>query len=175
MSEILGKERETLENIFENDLSILSAEQIQLLISEANKVLEARKIAEKDEIKLQILKLVNDYQIPFDELSELLQSSNSIYTSNGRSKKVYIDHRNQNNKPWAGVGRRPEWIRIALENGEDIEYYAVETSDDSKHQSLWFFNPNRPTQRWNGVGCKPIWFKELEAKNYDMDNYRISI
>lgn len=163
------------ERFLEIDFNSLTSEQVQQLLIQANKIIEIRRENERENAKMQILKLVNDFQIPFDELSNLLQSSDAIYTTHGRLKKIYVDHNNKNNKPWVGLGRRPEWIRIAIENGEDIEKYAVETSDDSKHTSTWFFNPNRPTQRWNGIGCKPIWFKELEDQNIDMDNYRISL
>lgn len=149
----------------------LSMPQILQVIQDAKDVLESRKEVDRNEAKLHILKLVNQYQIPFDELTDLLQSSDAIYGTHGRVKKIYVDNRNKRNKPWTGVGRPPNWIRVALEKGIDIEKFAIETSDDSQHTSTWFFNPARPTQRWNGVGCKPIWFKELEAQDTDMSQY----
>lgn len=157
----------------ENDLSATNLSTLQILqvIQDAKDVLESRKKVDRDEAKLHILKLVNQYQIPFDELTDLLQSSDAIYGNHGRVKKIYVDHRNKRNKPWSGVGRPPNWIRVALEKGVDIEIFAIETSDDSQHTSTWFFNPSRPTQRWNGIGCKPIWFKELEAQNLDTNQY----
>ncbi|MDD2944358.1 MAG: H-NS histone family protein [Acinetobacter sp.] len=155
----------------QSSLENLSMPQILQVLQDANAVLESRKEVDRNEAKLQILKLVNHYQIPFDELTDLLKSSDAIYGTHGRVKKIYLDNKNKQNKPWGGVGRPPNWIRKALADGIDIEQYAIETTDDSQHTSTWFFNPARPTQRWNGIGCKPIWFKELEAQNVDMNQY----
>lgn len=140
-------------------------------IQDANDVLESRKKLDANEAELQIVKLVNQHQIPFDRLTDLLKSSNAIYGNHGRVKKIYVDNKNKRNKPWSGVGRPPNWIRAAIDKGIDIEQYAIETTDEAQHTSTWFFNPARPTQRWNGIGAKPIWYKELEAQNVDMNQY----
>lgn len=153
-------------------LSDLSWLELQQALHAAQEELASRKEVDRTDALMQILNLVNKFQIPFDELTEFLQSSNAIYTEHGRLKKIYINNKNKNDKPWIGVGRRPKWIRDAIARGEDIEQYAVETSDDSQHTTTWFYNPERPTQRWNGVGCKPVWFKELEAQNIDMGQYK---
>lgn len=153
------------------ELANLSMPQILQALSDANSVLESRKETDRNDAKMHILKLINQYQIPFDELTDLLKSSDAIYGTHGRVKKIYVDEKNKRNKPWSGVGRPPNWIRKAIAAGVDIEKYAIETTDDSQHTSTWYFNPARPTQRWNGVGCKPIWYKELEADGVDMNQY----
>lgn len=153
------------------ELANLSMPQILQALSDANSVLESRKETDRNDAKMHILKLINQYQIPFDELTDLLKSSDAIYGTHGRVKKIYVDEKNKRNKPWSGVGRPPNWIRKAIATGVDIEKYAIETTDDSQHTSTWYFNPARPTQRWNGVGCKPIWYKELEADGVDMNQY----
>lgn len=153
------------------EIANLSMPQILQALSDANSVLESRKETDRNDAKMHILKLINQYQIPFDELTDLLKSSDAIYGTHGRVKKIYVDEKNKRNKPWSGVGRPPNWIRKAVAAGIDIEKYAIETTDDSQHTSTWYFNPARPTQRWNGVGCKPIWYKELEADGVDMNQY----
>lgn len=151
----------------------LEADQIQRLIVIANDVLDDRKNEDRENAQLEILRLVNSHKIPFDALTELLITSDAIYTDKGRSKKVYIDRKNPHNKPWNCVGRPPVWITEALEKGIDIEKeYAVETAEDKDHISAWFFNPKRPSSRWNGIGNKPRWYKDLEAQGEDMNKYR---
>ena len=151
----------------------LEADQIQRLIVIANDVLDGRKNEDRENAQLEILRLVNSHKIPFDALTELLTTSDAIYTDKGRSKKVYIDRENPHNKPWNCGGRPPVWITEALEKGIDIEKeYAVVTAEDKDHISAWFFNPKRPSSRWNGIGNKPRWYKELEAQGEDMNKYR---
>lgn len=170
---MVNRNKQTKSNELSQAASIANLDMPDILqaIQDANDVLESRKKIDANEAELQILKLVNQYQIPFDRLTDLLKSSNAIYGNHGRVKKIYVDNKNKRNKPWSGVGRPPNWIRAAIDKGIDIEQFAIETSDETQHTSTWFFNPARPTQRWNGIGAKPIWYKELEAQNIDMNQY----
>lgn len=169
----VNRNKQTKSNELSQVASIANLDMPNILqaIQDANDVLESRKKIDANEAELQIVKLVNQYQIPFDRLTDLLKSSNAIYGNHGRVKKIYVDNKNKRNKPWSGVGRPPNWIRAAIDKGIDIEQFAIETSDETQHTSTWFFNPARPTQRWNGIGAKPIWYKELEAQNIDMNQY----
>lgn len=158
-------------NTIAESVSALPANVIDQMLAYAANELEKRKEAEKDEAILKILEMVKRHNIPFDELHHLLETSDAIYGShsnNGKTRKLYTDPDNNMNT-WTGVGRRPDWIRLKIDQGHNIEDFAAQVSDEDNQRKLYFFNPKKPTQRWNGLGRKPYWYKELEASGFDID------
>lgn len=156
-------------------VSQLPSEVIDKMLAHAAIELEKRKLVEKDEAIRKILDIVRKHNIPYDEITGVLESSGAIYAShsdNGKYRKLYIDPQNNKNI-WIGVGRRPAWIREQVELGVDIETFAVQvSSSDDNARKMYFVNPKKPTQRWNGLGRKPFWFKDLEASGEDLDQYK---
>ncbi len=165
--------RKDLDNIAAT-VSQLPSDVIDKMLAHAANELEKRKLVEKDEAILKILEIVKTYNIPFDEITHVLESSDAIYgnhSDNGKYRKLYVDPTNNKNI-WTGVGRRPEWIRQQVEQGVDIETFAVQVSSEDNVRKMYFFNPKKPTQRWNGLGRKPFWFKDLEASGEDLEQYK---
>ena len=163
----------SLENIAAS-VSQLPSDVIDKMLAHAANELEKRKSVEKDEAILKILQIVKKHNIPFDEITSVLEGSGAIFgnhSENGKHRKLYIDHKNSKNV-WTGVGRRPDWIREQVEAGVDIEVFAVQVTDEDNTRKMYFFNPKKPTQRWNGLGRKPFWFKDLEASGEDLEQYK---
>lgn len=155
-------------------VSQLPSDMIDKMLAHAANELEKRKMVQKDEAILKILEIVKTHNIPFDEITNILESSGAIYSNhseNGKHRKLYIDPKNSKNV-WSGVGRRPDWIREQVEAGVDIETFAVQVNDEDNTRKMYFFNPKKPTQRWNGLGRKPFWFKDLEASGEDLEQYK---
>ena len=162
-----------LENIAAT-VSQLPSELIDKMLAHAASELEKRKSVEKDEAILKILEIVKKYNIPFDEITHILESSGAIFgnhSENGKYRKLYVDPTNNKNV-WSGVGRRPDWIRDQVALGVDIEEFAVAVTGEDNVRKMYFFNPQKPTQRWNGLGRKPFWFKALEASGEDLEQYK---
>ncbi|EOZ8645580.1 H-NS family nucleoid-associated regulatory protein [Acinetobacter baumannii] len=169
-------QKNSLEGIVAN-VSQLPTSVIDQMLAHAAKELEKRKLIEKDEALLKILEIVKRYNIPFDEITHILESADAVFGShseNGKYRKLYIDP-NNNMNTWTGVGRRPDWIREKVEKGENIEKFAVQVNDADNQRKLYFFNPKKPTQRWNGLGRKPFWFKALEETGEDLEKYKTYI
>lgn len=165
--------KSSLDNIAAT-VSQLPSDVIDKMLAHAANELEKRKMLEKDEAILKILEIVKKHNIPFDEITNILESSGAIYgnhSENGKHRKLYIDPKNNKNV-WSGVGRRPDWIREQVEAGVDIESFAVQVSDEDNTRKMYFFNPKKPTQRWNGLGRKPFWFKDLEASGKDLEEFK---
>ncbi len=163
----------SLENIAAS-VSQLPSDVIDKMLAHAANELEKRKSVEKDEAILKILQIVKKHNIPFDEITSVLEGSGAIFgnhSENGKHRKLYIDPKNSKNV-WTGVGRRPDWIREQVEAGVDIEVFAVQVTDEDNTRKMYFFNPKKPTQRWNGLGRKPFWFKDLEASGEDLEQYK---
>lgn len=155
-------------------VSKLPSNVIDRMLAHAAQELEKRKAAEKDDAILKVIEIVKKFNIPFDEITHVLESSGAIYANhsdNGKSRRIFVDPNNPKNV-WSGVGRRPHWIIEKFGKKGDVSKFAVEVSNDDTQLKAYYFNPKKPSQRWNGHGRKPFWFKDLEAANENLEQYK---
>jgi len=102
------------------DYNTLSVKELGSVIAEAQTAIEAKQEQEKDEVRSEILTLVETRGYSIDEL----------FPTSGKGKKktklppAYRDPSNSSNT-WTGRGRKPKWLTEALEAGAELESLKV--------------------------------------------------
>lgn len=102
------------------DYSSLSITELNATIAEAQTALEAKKESEKEDLRNEVLELVQSRGFSMEEL----------FNIEGKPKKkgkLPLTHKDPNNpsNTWTGRGRKPKWLTEALEAGADIDDYKV--------------------------------------------------
>lgn len=155
-------------------VSQLPSDVIDRMLAHAAQELEKRKTIEKDEAILKLVEIVKKHNIPFDEITSILEETGAIFANhseNGRMRRVFVDPTNPKNV-WTGIGRRPHWIVEKVGKKGDTSQFAVDVASNESQPKAYYCNPKKPAQRWNGLGRKPFWFKELENSGVDLEQYK---
>lgn len=104
--------------------------------------------------------------------------------SSGRSRVKYAD---ADGNTWVGMGKRPQWIRDALDAGRSLDEFVQGAA--AKQSTSTASAPARkaPAQKrkgagkakyrqgdrsWSGFGPQPAWLKEAIAQGKSLDDFR---
>lgn len=100
-------------------------------------------------------------------------------------RALYAD---TNGNTWAGRGKRPQWLREALEAGRSLDEFS--TGKAAKKARVRGAASSKPvaskkrkgagkakygngTQSWSGFGPQPKWLKEAIAGGSSLDDFRL--
>lgn len=105
-------------------LSESSVADLEHLVKEAKKQIEARKEQEINDARIHVRELAASLGITLEEL--LVKPTKPVRVGKA-IKKAEIKYRNPNNEEetWAGRGKKPTWLKEAIDGGATLEDFAV--------------------------------------------------
>jgi DNA-binding protein H-NS len=108
-----------MSNPVEKFIEASSIEQLKTLIKNAEDAIEQKKAGEIQAIREQMVQMANQVDMSPEDI---LAYSTRKKRSSGKPK-----FRNLNNpsQTWTGHGKKPGWMKEALENGADIEAFRI--------------------------------------------------
>lgn len=116
------------------NLDALSVSELEKLIKQAQKKLEKKRMDAVKNAQAEIGKIAKDLGVSVEEL--LQENSNRTKAARKTTRKktktavrkpAKIKYRNpaDSSQTWTGRGKRPIWLRDALENGATLESFEV--------------------------------------------------
>lgn len=108
-----------MSNTVEEIIKSYSIEQLQALINRAEEEIEYKKVGEIEAIRNEWLARANQLGM---QPEEILQYAGRKRKSTGKPK-----YRNPANpeQTWTGHGKKPGWLKQAVENGADQESFRI--------------------------------------------------
>jgi DNA-binding protein H-NS len=108
-----------MSNPIESIIESSSIEQLKALIKSAEDAIELKKAGEIQAIREQMVQMANQVDMTPESI---LAYSTRKKRSSGKAK-----FRNLNSpwQTWTGHGKKPGWMKEALENGADIEAFRI--------------------------------------------------
>ena len=117
------------------NLDDLSVAELEKLIKQAEKKLEKKRLDAVKSAQAEISKIAKDLGVSVDDLlqEKASRQKKAARKNTDRKKKAgdrkpaKVKNRNPNDssQTWTGRGKRPVWLRDALENGAKLEDFAV--------------------------------------------------
>lgn len=110
------------------DVSTFSLEQLQALMEMARKEIDVKEQSRLMEVAAQIQSLASGVG---RSVEEILSMSSDGKRKRGPARtetgEKIVKFRNTENpdETWSGRGKRPRWLQEALQNGADIQSFAV--------------------------------------------------
>jgi len=103
-----------------NDFNKLSESDLENVIANAGKELQARKMLKRKEIIAKIKELAASIDVSVD-ISDVKRKSSRV------GKKVPAKYQNPNNpsEQWSGRGMKPNWLKALLDKGQKIEKFTI--------------------------------------------------
>lgn len=113
-----GKNK-TMSNSIDSFIKSASIEELQALIKQAQDEIEYKKIDEIETVRSEWFAKASQLGM---QPEEILQYSGRKRKSTGKPK-----YRNPNNpeQTWTGHGKKPGWLKQAVENGADQESFRI--------------------------------------------------
>lgn len=102
------------------DYSTLSIAELNATIAEAQTALEAKKESEKEDLRNEVLELVQSRGFSMEELFNIEGKPKK----KGKLPPTHRDPNNPNNT-WTGRGRKPRWLQEALDVGGKMEDFLI--------------------------------------------------
>ncbi|MGB1202528.1 MAG: H-NS family nucleoid-associated regulatory protein, partial [Alloalcanivorax venustensis] len=113
------------------NLDDLSVAELEKLIKQAEKKLEKKRLDAVKSAQAEISKIAKDLGVSVDDLlqEKASRQKKAARKTTARKKKAgvrkpaKVKYRNPNDssQTWTGRGKRPVWLREALENGAKLE------------------------------------------------------
>ena len=117
------------------NLDDLSVAELEKLIKQAEKKLEKKRLDAVKSAQAEISKIAKDLGVSVDDLlqEKASRQKKAARETTARKKKAgvrkpaKVKYRNpaDSSQTWTGRGKRPVWLREALENGAKLEDFAV--------------------------------------------------
>lgn len=115
------------------NLDELSVAQLEKLIKQAESKLEKKRMDAVKQAQSEIEKIAKDLGISVEELLKTQTRKKKASKKKAGKKKAgvrrpaKIKYRNPNDssQTWTGRGKRPIWLREALDNGAQLEDFKV--------------------------------------------------
>ena len=98
------------------NLEQMTREELEQLISDAQKALKTLEDRRKAEARLAAEKAAKDFGFKLEEV--LSHASKGGKSSKGAPQYADPD---DPSRTWTGKGRKPNWVKEALENGKSLE------------------------------------------------------
>jgi len=105
------------------DLSLYSIEELKTLVYKARREITLKERHRLQEVRDRIEQLASGLNMSLEEVMGRKPQSKII----GRTKAGEIRFRNPANpaQTWTGRGKRPRWLRQALEQGASLDDFTV--------------------------------------------------
>ncbi len=105
------------------DFSSYSLEQLKTLVQGAKREIALKEESRVQKIYDQIVELANNAGMSTGDLLNIESNGKG----NGINRSVDVKFRNPRDlsQTWSGRGKRPQWLRQALEQGRKLEEFSV--------------------------------------------------
>ncbi len=102
----------------------MSVKSLEKLIADATEALQARRAAAKEELKIDIIKRLDDNGLTVEDVFGIRKRGAL------KGSKVAVKYRDRANpeNTWTGRGRQPKWLSAALKKGAKLEAFALNGS-----------------------------------------------
>ncbi|ASK35822.1 H-NS histone family protein [Alloalcanivorax mobilis] len=117
------------------NLDALSVDELEKLIKQAQKKLEKKRMDAVKNAQAEIGKIAKDLGVSVEELLQEKTTRKKAARKGARKKPkaagvrkpARVKYRNpvDSSQTWTGRGKRPVWLREALENGASLESFEV--------------------------------------------------
>lgn len=116
------------------NLDALSVDELEKLIKQAQRKLEKKRMDAVKSAQAEIGKIAKDLGVSVEELLQAKTASKKAARKGARKKPkvgvrkpARVKYRNpaDSSQTWTGRGKRPIWLRDALENGASLESFEV--------------------------------------------------
>ena len=108
-----------MSNTIESIIESASIEQLKAIIENAKNAIEQKKAGEIQAIREQMVQMANQVDM---KPEDILAYSTRKKRSSGKAKFYNL---NDPSQTWTGHGKKPGWLRQALDNGADIEAFRI--------------------------------------------------
>ena len=109
----------TMSNPIESLIESASIEQLKALIENAKGAIEQKKAGEIQAIREQMVQMANQVDMTPEDI---LAYSTRKKRSSGKPRFYNL---NDPAQTWTGHGKKPGWLKQALDNGADIEAFRI--------------------------------------------------
>lgn len=105
------------------DLSSYSVEELNELVEKAKKEVAIKEQSRVQEVRSQMERLASDLNMSVDEVMRFDVKKKKT----GSKPAGKIKFRNPDNpeQTWTGRGKRPRWLQEALDQGANLEDFAI--------------------------------------------------
>ncbi|NJM13754.1 MAG: H-NS histone family protein [Synechococcaceae cyanobacterium SM1_2_3] len=108
-----------MSNPIESLIESASIEQLKALIENAKGAIEQKKAGEIQAIREQMVQMANQVDMTPEDI---LAYSTRKKRSSGKPRFYNL---NDPSQTWTGHGKKPGWLKHALDNGADIEAFRI--------------------------------------------------
>ena len=146
-----------------------SYKQLQKQIETLQRQAEKLRKQEVDGVVARIKVAIDHYGLTAEQLG-LAGAGKSRKKTNGARAVKSAKYSDGQGNTWSGVGKRPYWLRDALNAGRKLEEFATDSSppgaNSAKKRSTGKKRASKIVYRdeaghtWSGMGPRPRWLKE---------------
>jgi DNA-binding protein H-NS len=146
-----------------------SYEQIQKQIESLQRQAEKLRAREIDEVIARIKVAIKHYGLSAAQLG-FGSAADSVKRKARKEAPVRVaKYSDGQGNSWSGMGKRPGWLRNALEAGRTLDEFATQSSSTetgggkrkaAKKRKAKIAYKDDAGHTWSGMGPKPRWLKE---------------
>lgn len=146
-----------------------SYEQIQKQIETLQRQAEKLRVREIDEVVARIKVAIKHYGLSAAQLG-FGAAPDGVKRKAKKAAPVRVaKYSDGQGNSWSGMGKRPGWLRNALDAGRTLEEFATATSSPEasggkrkapKKRKAKIAYKDQAGHTWSGMGPKPRWLKE---------------
>ncbi|VTU19345.1 DNA binding protein, nucleoid-associated [Variovorax sp. PBL-H6] len=146
-----------------------SYEQIQKQIETLQRQAEKLRVREIDEVVARIKVAIEHYGLSAEQLG-FGASTNGAKRNAKKAAPVRVaKYSDGQGNSWSGMGKRPGWLRTALDGGRTLEEFATQGASPAtaggkrkaaKKRKAKIAYKDDAGHTWSGMGPKPRWLKE---------------
>jgi DNA-binding protein H-NS len=105
-----------------DDLTTLSIKELIKLQENINKAIELRKVADRKELIKTFMAMAQESGFTLDELL----ADTTVPTKNKKERaEPKYRHPEDHSQTWSGNGRKPGWLVALLDDGKQLEDFAI--------------------------------------------------
>ncbi|VTU23507.1 DNA binding protein, nucleoid-associated [Variovorax sp. PBS-H4] len=146
-----------------------SYEQIQKQIETLQRQAEKLRVREIDEVVARIKVAIKHYGLSAQQLGFGTASNGAKKNAKKAAPVRAAKYSDGQGNSWSGMGKRPGWLRSALDGGRTLEEFATQAPSAemtggkrkaAKKRRAKIAYKDDAGHTWSGMGPKPRWLKE---------------
>jgi DNA-binding protein H-NS len=147
-----------------------SYEQIQKQIETLQRQAEKLRVREIDEVVARIKVAIKHYGLSAEQLGFGAAPNGTKRKAKKAGAPVRVaKYSDGQGNSWSGMGKRPGWLRNALDAGRTLEEFATQAPSPetgggkrkaAKKRKAKIAYKDNAGHTWSGMGPKPRWLKE---------------
>jgi DNA-binding protein H-NS len=156
--------------------------QIQKQIAQLQKTADALREKEVSGVISRIKEAIVHYGLTAQQLGvggTAPKAEASIGKASKKSPRA-AKYSDGNGNAWGGMGKRPQWLRDALDGGQSLEEFRIGTvvaavskqSGKQKRRPSTLLYRDGAGNSWTGRGPQPRWMKEAIAGGKTLEDMR---